>query len=376
MMLKAYQYRLYPKRSQVTVLNQTLEQCRMVYNRVLAIRKSAWEQEQKHIGYYETKKMLPEWKKEYPTLKNVHSQVLQDVVNRVEKAYVAFFRRIKSGENPGYPRFKQFGRYDSITYTQSGFEISNGHLVLSKIGDIRVITHRNLPENCEIKTCTIRRSRTGKWFASISVKIEKQLIIEDQKPSIGIDVGLTNFATLSNGEKIKNPKFFKIEESTLARAQRKLSKQVKGTVKRRKSVMIVSRIHERIANRRNDFTHKLSKKLVENYSLIVFEDLNITDMVQNSNYSKSIHDVAWNTLVQFTKSKAEDAGSNVVLIDPHYTSQTCSSCGYVDRDNRKTQSKFICLRCGHTENADVNAAKNILGLGLQSIANTDYSVHA
>jgi len=320
--------------------------------------------------------LLPEWKKEYPTLKNIHSQVLQDVVNRVEKAYVAFFRRIKSGENPGYPRFKQFGRYDSITYTQSGFEISNGHLVLSKIGDIRVITHRNLPENCEIKTCTIRRSRTGKWFASISVKIEKQPITEDQKPSIGIDVGLTNFATLSNGEKIKNPKFFKTEESTLARAQRKLSKQVKGTVKRRKSVMIVSRIHERIANRRNDFAHKLSKKLVDNYGLIVFEDLNITDMVQDSNYSKSIHDVAWNTLVQFTKSKAEDAGSNVVLIDPHYTSQTCSSCGYVDRDNRKTQSKFACLRCGHTENADVNAAKNILGLGLQSIANTDYSVHA
>ena len=132
-MLKAYQYRLYPKKSQVTVLNQTLEQCRMVYNRVLAIRKDAWDREQKHGGYYETKKLLPEWKLEYPSLKNVHSQVLQDVVTRVNKAYKAFFRRVKCGETPGHPRFKPFGRYDSITYTQSGFDLNGQMLTLSTV---------------------------------------------------------------------------------------------------------------------------------------------------------------------------------------------------------------------------------------------------
>lgn len=367
-MLKAYQYRLYPKKSQVTVLNQTLEQCRMVYNRVLAIRKDAWELEQKHVGYYETKKLLPEWKQEYPSLKNVHSQVLQDVVTRVDKAYTAFFRRVKLGEEPGHPRFRQFGRYDSLTYTQSGFELDGQRLILSKIGDIPIVTHRTFEG--ESKTCTIRRSRTGKWFASITVKTDTPLPTNIQKPSVGVDLGIVNFITFSTGETVPNPRFFKTDESALARAQRRLSKQVKGTVKRRRSVMIVSRIHERIANRRNDFAHKISRQLVDNYGLIAVEDLNIKEMVQDRIYSKSIHDVAWNALLQMTQSKAEEAGCCVVLIDPHYTSQTCSSCGHVDKDNRKTQAKFVCLKCGHSENADVNAAKNILGLGLQSVAST------
>lgn len=373
-MLKAYQYRLYPRKSQIAILDQTLEQCRMTYNRVLAIRKDAWEHEQKRIGYYETKKLLPEWKEEYPSLKNIHSQVLQDVVTRVDKAYKAFFRRIKSGETPGHPRFKQFGRYDSITYTQSGFELKNQNLILSKIGYIPIITHRSFEG--DIKTCTIRKSRTGKWFASITIKTINPPLKTSQKPSVGIDMGITNFITLSNGEKVDNPKFFKRDERILAKAQRRLSKQIKGTLKRKQSVMIVSKIHEHIANCRNDFAHKISRQLVDTYGLISFEDLNIKDMVQNKIYSKSIHDVAWNTLLQMTQSKAEEASCCVVLIPPAYTSQTCSFCGYVDQDNRKSQSKFVCLSCGHSENADVNAAKNILGLGLQSVASTLSTVHA
>ena len=373
-MLKAYQYRLYPKKSQRTALNQTLEQCRMVYNRVLVIRKDAWEKERKRIGYYETKKLLPLWKKEYPSMKNIHSQVLQDVVTRVDLAYKAFFRRVKAGEEPGHPRFKQFGRYDSITYTQSGFELKGQKLILSKIGEVPIITHRKYEGN--VKTCTIRRSRTGKWFASISVEINNLPVQNNQKPAIGIDLGITKFITCSNGDVVENPKFFKTDESALAKAQRKFSKQMKGTVKKRQSAMIVSKIHERIANRRKDFAHKISRKLVDNHSLIVFEDLNVKEMVQDSDYSKSIHDVAWNTLVIMTQSKAEEAGCHVVLIDPHYTSQTGSSCGHVEADNRKSQAKFVCLKCGHSENADINAAKNILGLGLQSVAITGQPVTA
>lgn len=367
-MLKAYQYRLYPKKSQVTVLNQTMEQCRMVYNRVLAVRKDAWDQEQKHVGYYETKKLLPEWKVEYPSLKNVHSQVLQDVVTRVDKAYKAFFRRVKSGEKPGHPRFKQFGRYDSITYTQSGFEMDGQRLTLSKIGSVPVITHRTFEG--EIKTCTIRRSRTGKWFASIIVETDTIPALPNQKPSVGIDLGITKFITFSTGESIPSPRFFKTDKQALARAQRWLSKQVKGTVERRQSVMTVSKIHERIANRRKDFAHKISRQLVDTYGLIAFEDLDIKEMVQDPDYSKGISDVAWNTLVKMTQNKAEEAGCCVVLIPSYYTSQTCSLCGHVEEDNRKSQAKFICLKCGHAENADVNAAKNILGLGLQSVAST------
>lgn len=367
-MLKAYQYRLYPKKSQVTVLNQTLEQCRMVYNRVLAVRKDAWELEQKHVGYYETKKLLPVWKVEYPSLKNVHSQVLQDVVTRVDKAYKAFFRRVKSGEKPGHPRFKQFGRYDSIIYTQSGFELDGQTLTLSKVGDLPVVTHRTFEG--EIKTCTIRRSRTGKWFASITVETDCIPVVAIQKPAVGIDLGIAKFITFSTGKSIDNPRFFKTDESALARAQRKLSKQVKGSAKRKQSVMTVSMIHERIANRRKDFAHKISRQLVDKYGLIAFEDLNVKEMVQDPDYSKGISDVAWNTLLQMTQNKAEEAGCCVVLIPSYYTSQTCSLCGHVEADNRKSQAKFVCLKCGHAENADVNAAKNILGLGLQSVAST------
>jgi putative transposase len=346
----------------------------MVYNRTLAIRKEAWELEQKRVGYYETKKLLPVWKEEYPSMKNVHSQVLQDVVTRVDKAYQAFFRRLKLGENPGYPRFKQFGRYDSITYAQSGFELDDQKLILSKVGDVSIITHRKYEGN--VKTCTIRRSRTGKWFTSITVETDSLPITINQKPAVGIDLGLTKFITFSTGESIPNPRFFKTDEAKLAKAQRKLSKQVKGTVKRRQSVMIVSRIHERIANRRKDFAHKLSRELVDNYGLIVFEDLDIKELVQDPDYSKGISDVAWNTLLQMTQSKAEEAGCSVILVPAHYTSQTCSMCSHADADNRKSQAKFVCLNCGHVENADVNAAKNILGLGLQSVASTGCPVPA
>jgi putative transposase len=345
----------------------------MVYNRVLALRKNAWEKEQKHVGYYETKKMLPVWKQEYPSLKNVHSQVLQDVVTRVDKAYRAFFRRVKSGEKPGYPRFKQFGRYDSITYTQSVFELDGQWLVLSKVGAVPIITHRTFEG--EIKTCTIRRSCTGKWYASITVDIGDIPVQTNEKPAIGIDLGLTNFVAFSNGETVKSPKFFCGDEPILARAQRRLSKLERGTPERKRSLMIVSKIHERIANRRTDFAHKISRDLVARFGLIVFEDLNTKGMVKNHCLAKRIHDVAWNQLVQFTQGKAEEAGSHVVLVDPFNTSQMCSGCGQIVKKELNVRV-HQCPYCGLVIDRDVNAALNILGLGLQSVASTVSLVRA
>jgi putative transposase len=344
----------------------------MVYNRVLAIRKDAWGQEQKHVGYYETKKLLPEWKVEYPSLKNVHSQVLQDVVTRVDKAYKAFFRRVKSGEKPGHPRFKQFGRYDSITYTQSGFELDGQRLVLSKVGAVPIITHRTFEGDA--KTCTIRRSSTGKWYASITVDIGEVPVRTIEKPAIGIDLGLTNFVAMSNGELVKSPKFFREDEPILARAQRRLSKQVRGTPERRRSLMIVSKIHEKIANRRSDFAHKLSRDLVDRFGVIVFEDLNTKGMVRNHYLAKSISDVAWNQLVQMTQNKAVEAGSRVVLVDPYNTSQRCSGCGQIVKKELNIRV-HQCPFCGLSIDRDINAALNILGLGLQSGACTTSTVH-
>jgi len=205
-MRKAYRYRIYLTKSQVTLLEQTLEICRWIYNDTLALRKDAWEQEQRSISLYETNRILTQWKKERPELKQVHSQVFQNVQMRVDLAFKAFFRRVKAGENPGHPRFKGKGRYDSITYPQSGFALDGRDLHLSKIGDLRVILHR--PVEGTIKTLTIRRSSTGKWYACFSAEYEPAPAWQ-KETMVGIDVGLESFATFSNGEKIENPRFFR-----------------------------------------------------------------------------------------------------------------------------------------------------------------------
>jgi len=362
MQMKAYRYRLFPTKSQVSQMEQTLEICRWVYNETLAMRKNAWEQEQRHISYYESKRQIPLWKKERPELSTVYSQVLQNVTLRVDLAFKAFFRRLKSGEKPGYPRFKGKGRYDSFTYPQYGFKLDGDRLHLSKIGDVKIVLHR--PIEGTIKTLTIRRSATGKWYACFSVEYDPTPA--PQKESVvGIDVGLESFATLSNGEKIENPRFFRTDEKALAKAQRKLSKAEKGTPERKKARKIVAHVHERIANRRLNFAHQTSRKVVDRFGTIVFEDLNITNMQKNHHLAKSIADVAWNMFITITESKAEDAGSRVILVNPRNTSQICSRCGMIVA---KTLSDRVhsCPHCGLVMDRDQNAAINIMRLGLQS----------
>jgi len=364
-MLKAFKYRIYPTKAQRSKMEETLELCRWTYNETLAYRKNSFEQEGKSISKYETHYLLPEWKKNKPELKEVFSQTLQNVQERVDLAFKAFFRRVKAGEAPGYPRFKGKGWYDSFTYPQLGFKLSFGKLRLSKIGDVKIKLHR--PIEGEIKRLTVRRSSTGKWFACFSVEID-----DPAKPPwkgglmAGIDVGLESFATLSNGEKIDNPRFFRSEEKALAIAQRRLSKYEKGTPERRRALKVVQRTHERIANRRYDFAHQVSHNLVERFGLIAFEDLSITKMLKNRCLAKSISDAAWRMLVITTSYKAESAGSMVVLVDPRNTSQLCSRCG-LKVPKSLSDRVHECHQCGLVMDRDENAAINILRLGLQSL---------
>jgi putative transposase len=271
--MKVLRYRLYPTKAQKKVLKDTLELCRWTYNETLATRKNAWESEQKNVSYYDTKKMLTEWKQSKPTLKNVHSQVLQEVVKRVDLAFQAFFRRCKAGEEPGYPRFKGYGRYDSFTYTQTGFELNEDKLWLSKLGDIKIKLYR--PVDGKIQRITIRRTPTGKWFASILVDATSVIEAPFTGQYTGVDVGIKSFLTLSDGSFVPNPRFFVTDEKVLAKAQRKLSKAKKGSIERRKALKVVEHIHERIANKREDFVQKVSLALVRAYDFITFEDLNI-----------------------------------------------------------------------------------------------------
>jgi putative transposase len=365
-LLKVLRYRIYPTKSQLSKMVDTLELCRRTYNETLAVRKNAYEQDGKSVSYYETKKLLPQWKEETPDLKQVHSQVLQEVVKRVDLAYQAFFRRIKEGEKPGYPRFKGYGRYDSFTYTQSGFSLKPGKLWLSKIGDIKIKLHRAV--DGAIQRLNIRRMPTGKWFVSFLIEAEPDESIPKTGLSTGVDVGLKSFITLSNGEHVDNPRFFVQEENALAKAQRKLSRAEKGTLERAKALKVVHRVHERITNKRDDFVQKVSSDLVITYDLIVFEDLNIKGMVKNHCLAKHIADAAWNKLIAATSYKAEWAGKRVELVNPSNTSQICSGCGQIVLKDL-SERVHKCPFCGLTLDRDHNAAINILRLGLQSVAN-------
>jgi putative transposase len=364
--MRVFRYRLKPTKAQITKLEDQLELCRWVYNETLALRKNSFEQEGKSISYFASKRMLPIWKESKPELKTVHSQVLQDVVLRVNLAFGAFFRRVQSGEeDPGYPRFKGKGRYDSISYPQSGFSIDGNTVSLSKIGDIKFKLHRPIEGN--VKRLTIRRSSTKKWYVSFLVDDVPNHILEPSDEIVGVDMGILNFAALSNGEVVANPRFLLADEERIKKAQSKRDKLPKGSPRRRKASKSVSHLYERVTNRREDFAQQLSRQWVNKYGTIVFEDLNISNMVHNHNLAKSILDASWNKLIQYTSYKAEDAGREVVLVNPAYTSQMCSSCGQIVKKDLSVRV-HSCPYCGLSMDRDLNAAKNILRLGLQSVA--------
>jgi len=362
-MLKTFKYRIYSTKKQIRIMNQWLEECRWLFNHFLAERKEAWEKEQRSINYHSQATSLPALKEQRPSLANVHSQVLQNVAVRIDLAFKAFFRRVKAGEKPGYPRFRGKGRYDSFTFPQSGFSLDGNILRLSKIGNVKVVLHRPVEGN--IKTCTIKRSSTGKWYVMFSCEWEPVPLPENSQ-AVGIDVGLHSFATLSTGEQIKNPKFFRQEEKALAKAQRKLSKTERGTPERKKYRKVVARIHERIAWKRQDFIHQHSRKIVNRFGIIAVEDLNVNRMVHNHCLAKSISDAAWSGFFQLLAQKAAWAARQFVAVNPAYTSQTCSSCGHRQK-MPLSERVFKCPCCGLELDRDHNAAVNILGLGLQSL---------
>jgi len=365
-MLKTFKYRLMPSKSLEHRMLNSLEICRIVYNKTIEIRKNAWESEKKSISYFQTEKFLKPWKVKYPELKTVHSQVLQDVMIRVDLAYKAFFRRIKCGDNPGYPRFRGQNRYDSFNYRQSGFNIHFGDstLYLSKIGRVPIILHR--PCIGKMKNCTIRRSRTGKWYASIVLDVDAPKLIKKTGKIAGLDLGLMIYIQASDGFKIKRQRFFKQDEHDLARAQRKLEKFVKSSPSRERVKRVISHIHERIADRRNDFCHKTALRLVRRYDFIIVEDLSINKMLEEKKYSKSIADAAWAQLLQRLSCKAEEAGKMVVAIDPRGTSQMCSQCGQMVYKDISVRIHH-CSHCGLKIDRDLNASLNILRLGMQSV---------
>ena len=269
-------YRLLPTKAQQTALCGTLSVCRDVYNSLLNERKHDYEVQGVSPSRYAQQKHFPVWSKEFPEVGGVFSQVLQNVAVRVDLGFKAFFARVQRGDTPGFPRFQGAG-YDSFTYPQAGFKIHEQAVYLSKIGRVKACLHR--PVAGRVKTCTVRR-QGEKWYVCFAVEVEAEPL-DLSEEQVGIDVGLNQFAALSNGEFIQNPRFYRKDEKALAKAQRKLAKQKHGSHERRKAKKVVRRLHERIAFRRHDFVHQTARRLVNRFGLIAVEKLNVKNMTKS-----------------------------------------------------------------------------------------------
>ena len=356
-MRKTYKYRIYPSKVQEAKLLAALEVCRILYNSCLVDRKNHYESTGKGLSRIKQQETLAADKKRVPLLKEIHSQVLQDVLFRVERAYQGFFRRLTEKQGKaGYPRFKSEGRYNSITYPQEpGFRIDSGKLKISKVGHLNIKIHRDIAG--QVKTCTIRRDGTH-WYACFSVEYEPEKRSVPAK-AIGIDVGLNSFATLSDGAEITNPKHLRKAEAKLKRVQMSLSRKKKGGSNREKARQSVAKQHRKVRNQRLDFHHKEARKIVNCFGLIVAEDLKIRNMVRNRHLSKSISDAGWGSFLNILAYKAEEAGCRFEKVKPHHTSVNCSFCG---EPVPKTLATRVhrCPVCGLVLDRDHNAAINIL----------------
>lgn len=364
-MITAFKYRIYPTTIQKNKINFTIERCRLLYNRLLEERILAYKTEGRSLSYNEQTGTITERKKYIPELKQIHSQVLQNVAKRLDRAYEAFFSRVIKGKSPGFPRFKVQQRYNSFTYSQSGFSFVDNKLRISKIGDVRIKLHRQ-PYG-KIKSCSITL-KNNKYYACITSEVDAQVLPECTE-RVGIDLGLKHLAITSEGQTFDAPKHLRVSEQKLKELNRSVSRKKRGSNRRKKCVSLLAKLHEKVANSRKDYAHKVSRSLVNQYSIIAFEDLNIAGMIKNHNLAKSIADAGWGILVEFTSYKAESAGRRVVQVDPKGTSQTCSSCGEIVLKGETlmkglSQRVHRCPHCGFVADRDENAALNILQRGL------------
>jgi putative transposase len=300
---------------------------------------------------------LPGMKAERPDAARVYSQVLLNVMKRVAFAFDNFFRRVREGQKPGYPRFRSCSRYDSFTYPQRGFSLKGKTPHLSKVGRIKV--HLSRPIEGVIKTCTIKREADG-WYVIFTVEEWKQEVAQAPKESVGVDVGIENFATLSDDEAapIENPQYFRRTERDLKRAGRRVTRRAKGSNRRKKASHLLAKKHMKVKRQRRDFHFKEARKLVAKYQSITVEDLNIKGMVRNRHLAKSISDAGWGQFIAIVIFKAEEAGRTVIKVNPSYTSQECSRCGQRNEITLATRV-YRCSQCGLVIHRDRNGAKRI-----------------
>lgn len=387
---RAYKFLLRPTAHQWAAMEACLEDHRQLYNAALEERREAWQMCKAPVSYYRQSIQLPEIREADPGGQGRWSAgSQQQTLRRLDKAFAAFFRRIRAGEKkPGYPRFKGCGWFDTIEWPA----VKNGarwdsvphpavtRVYLLGIGHVRVHQHR--PVQGRVKTITVKREG-GRWYVVLSCDDVPAKPLPATGAIVGIDMGVASFLTTSDGTHVPNPRPMTATAARLAEAQQSLARKKRGSNRRRKAVRKVAALHANVHRSRLDHVHKTALALVRDHDVIVHEDLRITNMTKRprprpvgdgsfepngaarkGGLNRSINDAGWGVFLSVLAHKAESASRIVLAVNPRHTSQRCAECGYVAAENRVTQAEFHCLACSHEAHADVNAAQNILRAGL------------
>lgn len=376
-----YKYRIYPLASQITKLQNIFSMCRHLFNWNLKERIEAYEQEKRTVTYLEQQNALPNLKEERPWFKDIYSQVLQDVLKRLDGAYQRFFRQKK-----GFPKYKKRGQWNSITYPQFKDKPINGFIDVPKLGKIKLVYHRPIPEEAKVKTLTLIHEG-GKWFACFSIELPNR---SESKPkqtkAIGIDLGLNSFIYASNGEAISAPRYLRGAHKKLQCLQRKLSRYEKKTAKYLQILSALRKAYYRLKCKRLSFFYEQAHHLFRENDIVICENLDIENMakrpapkleeatghylpngaISKTGLNTSIYDAGWGTFLLILKHVANKLGKQVVAVRPEYTTQMCSNCNELVIKDLSTRT-HECPHCGFRADRDYNAAKNILRLGLESL---------
>lgn len=337
-----------------------LDTHRHLYNSALAERKGVYEAENRTVTYPEQSAKLKALRKTNAHLALANFSSCQRTLKRLDRAFAAFFRRLKSGERPGYPRFRGFGRFDSVDFTiGDGAKLTKeGRARFQNVGDVKLKLHR--PVEGTIKTSTFQR-HAGRWYVIFVCEVEQEITEPSENPAVGIDLGLKSFLVTSDGASVEAPKLYRKAQAKLRCCQRAVARKKRGGANRRRAIAILAQVHAHVANQRKDFHHKTALSLVRRYGVIVHEHLNIKGIVRSLRLAKSTHDAGWAGFLNLLRQKAESAAVSIVSVNPAYTTQTCSRCGCLPAVSIGLSVRtYSCEHCGFTLDRDFNAARNIL----------------
>lgn len=349
-MIKTYTYKLYNNKSYQKKFDRWIGICRMVYNLAKETKEYAYKTRGVNLSCYDLQKQLTDLKKEFPFVSQVDSQSLNKVIDRLDNSYKKFFK------GAGYPKWAKKDKYQSIDFRRIVKQTDNGFKV-GTFGNVKVFNNRIV--NGEIKTARLIRKADGIYLQVIFNDLT-QTVKNNENQVVALDMGIKYFCTSSDGEFVQNPKHLFKYLSQLRIENRKLSRMKKGGNNWKKQVVVLRKLYLKISNTRKDFLHKQSHYFSELYGAVICEDLNVSGMSKNKNLSKHILDCGW---AEFFKQLSYK--TNLIVVNPRHTSQRCSECGHTCKENRPTQSLFECIECGHSDNADLQATKNIMKLGMQ-----------